>query len=57
MSYRIVRTDKEINDLLNRCSEAFEERGHPYAAGVEAGIQWLLGNTDEKPLIEQAKDA
>ena len=56
MLYQIKRTDEEINDVLNRCSEAVEDGvsefpRETYEAGVQAAIEWLTGGTGgENPL-------
>ena len=48
-------TEKEINDVLDKCADAENEgktrwRSMTYEQGVRAGIEWVLGNTDENPL-------
>ncbi|WP_153837726.1 hypothetical protein [Bacteroides salyersiae] len=57
MSYRIVRTSEEIDELLNQCSES-EETGHAhfpsmsYEQGVKAAIEWLCGYVNDHPINE-----
>ncbi len=48
----IQRSDDEINDLLNICSDQINEgeskfSGMSYEQGIEAGIQWVTGEIDE----------
>lgn len=40
--YNITRTDDEINGS--------RWPGMSYEQGVEAGIQWLVGDTDDNPM-------
>lgn len=56
--YEIARTDDEIDDLLNQCSEAIDSgesafEGQTYEQGVQAAIDWLTGRTEEHPLPEE----
>lgn len=57
MSYRIVRTSEEIDELLNQCSES-EETGHAnflgmsYEQGVKAAIEWLCDYVNDHPIQE-----
>lgn len=57
MSYQIVRTDDEMDELLNECSEC-EEMGNShfpgmsYGNGVIAAIEWLNGNNYSYPINE-----
>lgn len=49
------RTEEEINELLNKCSEAEEEGasrypGMTYEEGIHAAIDWMLGYNDDNPL-------
>lgn len=44
----IIRTDKEIDELMNRCIEsentgASEYPGMTYEQGIKAAIEWLEG--------------
>lgn len=55
MSYRIVPTAKEIDDLLNECAKAEAEGnskffGMTYEQGIEAAIHWLTDAEREHPL-------
>jgi hypothetical protein len=49
----IVRTQKEIDRVLNWVAEGEEKGSHfsgmSYESGIRAGIEWLLGETDERP--------
>ncbi len=55
--YKVIRTDDEINDLLNECDEA-EEFGRPkfpsmtYEQGLKAAIMWLTEQYVANPLEE-----
>jgi hypothetical protein len=55
---KIKRTDSEIDNLLNSAN-AWEEHGGSsvpgmsYEQGVKAGIEWLLGNSNEYPIEEE----
>lgn len=56
----IKRTEDEINNLLNQCSDAEEEGvskypGMKYEDGIKAAIEWLLGYIEDHPLNEQIK--
>lgn len=51
----IVRTEKEINQLLNQCVEAEETGiskfpGMTYEQGIKEAIEWLCGDSDCYPL-------
>lgn len=51
----IERTDQEIYDLLDECSEAenngnSQYPGMSYEQGIKAGIEWVTGNVNEHPL-------
>lgn len=53
-----MRTEQEINDLLNECMKAEENGTQRYPAmsyeqGVKAGIEWLLEYTNDHPLEEE----
>lgn len=49
-----VRTEKEINDLIDKCADAAMNgtkfSGMSYEEGIRAGIEWVLGLSDEHPL-------
>ena len=54
----IVRSEQEINQLLNQCAEAEEMcttkfSGMTYEQGIKEGIEWLIGDTDCNPLDDQ----
>lgn len=48
------RSDKEIDAVLNQAAEQIEEGskwpGMSYEQGVEAGVKWVLGETDDNPM-------
>ena len=48
--YNIVRSDEEVNDLLNRAAEEFDETTSPAAAATFRTVNWLTGASDEDPL-------
>lgn len=53
----VARSQDEIDDLLNVCSEHEDEGtskfdGALYEQGVRAGILWVLGQQDENPMEE-----
>ena len=53
--YTVKRTNEEIDNVLNSAN-AWEEKGGTgvpgmtYEQGVKAGIDWVLGNTNEMPI-------
>lgn len=53
---KLMRTEKQVEKVLNQCVEMEGGRnpfwGMTYAQGVEAGIRWIIGETDEDPLAE-----
>jgi hypothetical protein len=52
----IVRTDKEIDDVLNAAMGAENEGtkwpGMTYEQGVQAAIMWLLGDSSDNPMAD-----
>lgn len=57
MIYKIERTQKEIDDLLNEIFEQKETgrskfRGMTFEEGVEAAIRWLTDKDEESPMAE-----
>jgi len=53
--YNVDKSSDQIDDLLNRCVDAKEEGvskypGMTYEEGVEAGILWVTGQTNDDPL-------
>lgn len=51
----IVRTEQEIYDLLNQCTEAEETGistypGMNYEQGIKAAIEWVTGSIECHPL-------
>ena len=54
---KVVRSEREIDDVLNWAADAVDtgRRSYPvmsYEEGVEGGIRWLLGETDNNPMDE-----
>lgn len=57
----IKRTNKEIDELLNLVNSRINDGGTEfggmtYEQGVEAGIEWILGRTNEHPYEVTADD-
>lgn len=55
MKYAIALPNADIDDVLNRAQEAVDggKSAHPgisYEDGILAGIQWVLGHTEDHPL-------
>ena len=54
--YTIQRTDQQINDLLNKAINAFDNGtnypGMSYEQGILDAINWLIGQTNDNPLDE-----
>ena len=52
----IVRSDKEIDDVLNKAAEGIEDGsvypGMSYEQGIQAFADWLFGDTDDEPFDE-----
>jgi len=53
--HRIVRSDEEINDLLNEAALNVDAGtpkfpGMSYEEGVQAAINWLTGADDSNPM-------
>ena len=52
----IVRTDKEIDDVLNKAADAIEDGsvypGMSYEQGIQAFADWLFGDTEDAPFDE-----
>lgn len=51
----ITRTQDQIDDILNECSELIDEGtskfpGMTYEQGVEAAIRWMSGDEDTSPM-------
>jgi len=56
--YQVKRTDGEVDEVLNTCVERENSGKSPfwgmtYEQGVEAGIRWLIGETDYDPVAEE----
>ncbi len=56
MSYRVVRSEEEIDDVLDDCLKAEDDGsrfpGASYESGVRYAIEWLIGLGDTHPLDE-----
>jgi hypothetical protein len=55
MARPIARSNKQVDDLLNKCSEQEDEGGSAfpgmtYEQGVKAGIEWIMNEDSEYPL-------
>lgn len=55
MEYMIIRSQKEIDDLLNECVEREMEGnskfpGMSYEKGIQAAIMWLTEEVEPQPL-------
>lgn len=52
----IVRSEAEIDEVLNKASEAFDEGskypGMSYEDGIRAFAEWLFGDTNDNPFEE-----
>lgn len=51
----IGKTDKELEDMLykvkdNRSAIDRNLRGMTYAEGIEAALEWVIGQRDEPPV-------
>ena len=58
MPYEIVKSDEEINDLIQRCMDAEAKGttkyfGLTYEQGVKVALDWVTGNDDIHPLDEE----
>lgn len=54
---KVMRTEDEVNDLLNQCVEAEDSGrskfpGMTYEQGVRNAIDWLTGNSDDNPMAD-----
>ncbi len=52
---RIVQSDDDVNDVLQRCDEAEENGatevpGMTYEQGIAAAIRWITGQWSDHPL-------
>lgn len=50
--------DSSIDDVLNQCSENIDSgtlrfHGMSYEQGVQAGIEWVIGFTEDDPMPEK----
>ncbi len=52
--YRLVRTDEEIDNVMNKALDASVEGskwpGMSYEEGIDAAIRWIVGLADEDPM-------
>lgn len=53
----IVRTQKEIDDLADKCSEhqnagTTKFRGQTYEDGIRNTLDWLAGDSDDNPMAD-----
>ena len=58
MALNLVRTDKEINDLMNSCALSIDEgeRRFPsmsYAECIYEALKWATGQTDDHPFEDE----
>ena len=56
--YQIKRKDEEIDNLLNTAVEwemhgGSSVRGMTFEQGVQAGIRWVTGDTEDYPIEEE----
>lgn len=54
-NYRVMRIKEEIDNLLNKATEAVDAgkskyNGMSYEEGIIAALDWVFGNTDDHPL-------
>lgn len=53
MENKIVRTEEEINKVLDKAIEGINEGseypGMSYEEGIQVMYDWLVGNIDENP--------
>ena len=58
MAYAIVRTDAEIDDVIEKCM-ASENAGHSlypgmtYEQGVNEALRWVTGEIDDNPMADE----
>lgn len=55
MSYKIKRSDEEIDAVLNKVADQTDQGGTKYFGmsyeqGVAEGINWITGNQEENPM-------
>ncbi len=53
----IKRTEEEIDEEINNASDQIEQGGTKwfgmtYEQGVDAALRWVLGHTDDKPMMD-----
>lgn len=51
------RTQREVDSVLGDCADSISEGsskypGLTYEEGVQAALDWILGNTDDQPMAE-----
>lgn len=58
MELEIVRTKAEVDKVIDTCIENLNNNSHRYSGmtyedGIRAGIEWLIGETDDYPFDEE----
>lgn len=57
--YEVARTQQEIDDTLNEAligeNEGTKRALCSYEQGVREGIEWVLGLSDENPVLDEDK--
>lgn len=58
---KIERSRQEVDKLLNFAADCTDNGRSPYPGmtyeqGVEAGIRWLIGESDDPPFDDDAMD-
>jgi hypothetical protein len=57
MRRKIVRTDEEINEVLNKAAESMDSgtrwRGMTYEEGVQNALLWLFGELPDNPMPDE----
>lgn len=56
--YTVKRDEEEIDEVLNRISDLSDRGDNPFhgltfAEGVEAGILWITGRTNDHPFEDE----
>lgn len=45
-----MRTQEQIEDMLNRAYEAYDQNASSFNEAVQITLDWVLGNTDDEPI-------
>jgi hypothetical protein len=57
MNEPVKRTQKEIDDVLNKAADGIDKGsrwgGMSYEQGVDAALRWITGETDENPMEDE----